>query len=137
MSVNILKFMFWQQFLATEYPKVYYKMDILVQNVMQCNFIDKIKSLVPEISTNPTINNTFVEKKVYQHKLKFEYKWKRWGLAETEKLLKFICDQKSNWVFNEESLQEIFEHFEKRFSHSKLKRKCIQYGLDFEFVDLC
>ena len=69
MSVNILKFKYWNRWLRENYVTVYTKMYKLMQDVTQLSFIDKSDELVIEIATNSKMNDVYVQQKVLQHRL--------------------------------------------------------------------
>ena len=132
MSVNIMKFKYWKHWLMENYNPVCTEMNKLVQQVTQLQFLNKNKSLVPEIPQNKSINEAYIQQKVLKHSLRFQYKWHKWGISENEKLLNYLCNKSENWILNEKELNLLYIYFDKKFSKDILQKKCFKYGCDYK-----
>lgn len=132
-SINFDKFKYWNKYIKKIHENAYYKINEIINH---CNNIKYIKNknkkfLIGQIFYDKEELNKNVFKQIKKNKLKFKYKWQHFGQQENLELMEYILKQKKEWSLNKKTLQDIFLYFDRRFLKETLRRKCFQYGVEY------
>ena len=128
----MIKFQYWEHDLMDNYPRIYDKMEQLIQELLTMNFIEKKKELIVVVEIDEEHDLEVIEKKVLQHELRFKYKYEYFSQKHNELLLQYLCTKGNDWQLNDQTLKQLYLYFNNKFSTKLLKRKCFEYGCDFQ-----
>ena len=75
--------------------------------------------------------NEHIFQYISRDKLRFKYKYDKFGASENMKLMEFLTKQNKDWKLNKQGLNEICVLFKNKYSDKILQEKCLNYGYEY------
>ena len=134
-SINILKFKYWEQEIGNISVKLKHEFNLIINNILNMENIRKNNK--NKLITNIVFDEYKYQQKIYEKIIednhKFKYSWNKFGASESLQLIKYVSEQDYDWKFNENELNKLFIFFDKKFSKNKLREKVMSLGIEFHF----
>lgn len=110
-------------------------MDEIYKNVTSIQNIQKDfeSNFIPQITNESQLVYKYMMIKLQKDQLRFKYKWEKFDLNAHLKLINYILDKPVEWILNDNTLTELEHFFDDKFPQDILRRKCQEYGIEYQF----
>lgn len=127
LNANLLKVVYWRATLQAKHPTIYGQMAEIYDDVKRLKKLPMASVL--RIAPKPQLLKQMTTQRACSDMLVFDTRYAVWNNATNLELWLYLNDQPNSFALNAQTLQELFEYFEGRYSPRRLRRQCAEFDI--------